>query len=85
MSDIKIGDIVARKSYDSDIFFRVVEIQVRDNVRNFIIKGVSYRIQADAPESDLILINEYNELKKKECEVFGKSKEVHTIHYRKIL
>lgn len=65
MSDIKIGDIVARKSYDSDIFFRVAEIEERDNVRIFIIKGISYRIQADAPESDLIPINEYNELKKK--------------------
>ena len=54
MSDIKVGDIVARKSYDSDIFFRVAKIEERNNVKVFIIKGISYRIQADAPESDLV-------------------------------
>ncbi len=55
MGELKIGDIVARKSYDYDVFFKVVGI-VNSGKENIIkIKGISYRIEADAPESDLEL------------------------------
>ena len=53
MSDIKVGDIVARKSYGYDIFFKVVNITEVGNDRIITLKGISYRIEADAPESDL--------------------------------
>lgn len=64
MSKIKIGDIVARKSYGKDIFFKITDI-ISDGYESvFTLKGISYRIEADAPESDLEVqsensINEY--------------------------
>lgn len=66
MANLKIGDIVARKSYGYDIFFKVVDIK-NDGKENVItLKGITYRIQADAPESDLIVqpdakVREYTE------------------------
>ena len=53
MSGIKIGDIVARKSYGCDVFFKVMDIKERNGERILTLKGISYRIEADAPESDL--------------------------------
>jgi len=58
MSELKIGDIVARKSYGFDVFFKVVEIAEVDGERIATLKGISYRIEADAPESDLELQQE---------------------------
>lgn len=55
MGDLKIGDIVARKSYSMDILFKVVNIIGEGDKRTVILKGLDYRLQADAPESDLIL------------------------------
>lgn len=53
MSELKVGDIVARKSYGYDVFFKVVDIR-NDGEQDIItLKGISYRIEADAPESDL--------------------------------
>ena len=52
------GDIVGRKSYGKDILF-VVEKIIRTN-NNFsyaILKGLTYRIEADSPTSDLELIS----------------------------
>lgn len=55
MSQLKIGDIVARKSYGYDVFFKIVDI-VDNGTENIItLKGISYRIEADALESDLEL------------------------------
>lgn len=53
MSELKIGDIVARKSYGYDVFFKVVNITNNGGENIISIKGISYRIEADAPESDL--------------------------------
>jgi spore coat assembly protein len=53
MSNLKVGDIVARKSYGHDIFFKVVNITQARAERIVTLKGISYRIEADAPESDL--------------------------------
>jgi spore coat assembly protein len=66
MSELKIGDIVARKSYGYDIFFKVVDITGRKGERIITLKGISYRIEADAPESDLEIqpenrVREYRE------------------------
>lgn len=55
MSEIKVGDIVARKSYGCDVFFKVVDIRNDGEEDIVTIKGISYRIEADAPQSDLVL------------------------------
>ncbi len=54
MGEIKIGDLVARKSYNRDILFKVVEIiNQSGRERVYILKGVNMRIMVDAPETDL--------------------------------
>lgn len=55
MSTINIGDIVVRESHGQDIYFTVIDIQNKDSVRPvYILKGMFYRIAADAFEDDLI-------------------------------
>lgn len=54
MGRIKVGDIVARKSYGYDILFKVVDVKNNGKENVVTLKGITYRIQADAPESDLI-------------------------------
>jgi len=60
MDDLKIGDIVARKSYGKDIFFKVVDIKENEEEVIATLKGISYRIEAEAPESDLEKQTEQN-------------------------
>lgn len=55
MSNLKVGDIVARKSYGLDILFKVTDIKENGGEPIVTLKGIDYRIQADAPESDLIV------------------------------
>lgn len=54
---MKVGDIVARKSYNKDIVFKITDI-IFDNKgeKIAILKGVAFRIIADAPLNDLELI-----------------------------
>lgn len=53
--DIKVGDIVARKSYSFDILFKVHDIVFgKDGSRTIFLKGLNYRLFADAPESDIV-------------------------------
>lgn len=59
MGGLKIGDIVARRSYGYDIFFKVVNITNNGPDRIVTLKGISYRIEADAPESDLLVQPEH--------------------------
>jgi spore coat assemly protein len=59
MEELKIGDIVARKSYGCDVFFKVVDIENNEDEKIITLKGISYRIEADAPESDLELQPEH--------------------------
>lgn len=53
----KEGDIVGRKSYGSDILFSITKVN-RDHV---LLKGLDYRLLADAPLDDLL----FPSLKKK--------------------
>ena len=56
MSEIKIGDLVARKSYKCDILFKVVDIINQSGKETvYILKGVNMRILVDAPGEDLEL------------------------------
>ena len=54
---MKVGDIVARKSYNKDIVFKITDIIVDENGKKIaILKGVAFRIIADAELSDLELL-----------------------------
>jgi len=56
MGILRIGDIVARKSYGLDVLFKVANIQKGENGENIAtLKGMTCRLEADAPESDLML------------------------------
>lgn len=53
--DIKKGDIVGRLSYGKDILFyvdRIIKIKNGEKIYA-ILKGIQYRIEADAPLDDL--------------------------------
>ncbi len=63
---LKIGDIVSRKSYGSDILFKVVDIKREGGNKIAVLNGLCFRLEADAPETDLVIRNEeyvrnYNE------------------------
>ena len=53
MPQFKVGDIVARKSYNYDVLFRITNI--RGEIYDLI--GITVRIIADAPVYDLRYIN----------------------------
>ena len=62
--DIKVGDIVARRSYGFDILFKVHDIVTNKETGTIIyLKGLHYRLFADAPESDVVKVpmNRVNE------------------------
>ena len=50
---LQTGDIVARRSYRQDIFFRIVDVQTRGIARVALLKGLNLRLLADAPLADL--------------------------------
>ena len=59
MKKIKKGDIVSRNSYQNDILFYVEKIVKAENRGKVaILKGITIRIEADAPVDDLELPNE---------------------------
>jgi spore coat assemly protein len=72
--NIKVGDIVGRRSYDCDMLFRVVSINDDDTVELY---GEDYRLVADAPLQDIVIIN-INEKKAKR----SKTKEKEDTSYR---
>ena len=55
---LKKGDIVSRLSYDQDIAFFISDIIKIDNEVIAILKGLTIRIEADAPLYDLRLLEE---------------------------
>lgn len=59
VDNLKVGDIVARKSYGMDILFKVASITNGEKGRVIVLKGITYRIEADAPETDLVLQPDY--------------------------
>jgi len=58
MGKLRVGDIVARKSYGCDVFFKVADIRNNGKEDIVTLKGISYRIEADAPASDLEIQSE---------------------------
>jgi spore coat assemly protein len=48
------GDIVARKSYSTDVLFKITDITVDEaGVKHAVLRGIDVRLFADAPLSDL--------------------------------
>lgn len=57
MEEIKKGDVVGRKSYNKDIFFKIIDIyQENDKKKYCKLKGIHYRLLADSPLEDLIKV-----------------------------
>ncbi|MCX8129461.1 MAG: sporulation peptidase YabG [Clostridia bacterium] len=55
MYEFQIGDLVARKSYGGDIHFTITDIDALNRSKAvFLLKGLYYRIEADAYSDDLI-------------------------------
>lgn len=85
MCGFKVGDIVARKSYGYDVFFKVVDIKEGPEGNILTLKGISYRIEADAHETDLVLQTEQrvNEYRSKCCRsIEDKSHDIYAARYR---
>lgn len=61
MYELNEGDAVTRKSYNNDIVFEIKKIYIKDDEKVAILHGITIRIEADSPISDLELI-------RKECE-----------------
>ena len=94
MSKIRKGDIVGRKSYGKDIYFKVSNIIEKTNGKIAILNGLVERIEADSPISDLEIIpkeeirNRLNNLNKsleKRVNIEGKKRSNEKIVSGKIL
>lgn len=76
---MKIGDIVARKSYNKDIIFKIIGFSTDEKGNTIaILKGVAFRVIADAYLDDLELVEEPN------LREVLMDKNVETILYRSI-
>ena len=54
---MKIGDIETRKSYNKDIIFRITGFSIDNkNEKIAILKGVAFRVIADAYLDDLEIV-----------------------------
>lgn len=91
MKTIKKGDIVSRNSYQNDILFYVEKVVRSDNRGKIaILKGLTIRIEADAPISDLEIPQEtrikesLNKIKEK-IEIVENISNRNVISYGKIL
>ena len=74
MRNIRKGDIVGRKSYGKDIYFKVVNIIEIKNEKVAILNGLFERIEADSLISDLEIIpkNMVNERLEKSSKIINK-------------
>lgn len=56
---MNIGDKVVRKSYDKDIIFKIIDIEIDDEGnKKYLLKGLNIRIEADSIEDDLEISND---------------------------
>jgi spore coat assembly protein len=54
---INVGDIVGRKSYHSDIYFKVIGLRGEGENALALLKGLDVRLLADAPLADLVPVS----------------------------
>lgn len=55
---IKLMDIVGRISYNCDILFRVIDIKEENGKKQAVLYGEDFRLIADAPYDDLVVIDQ---------------------------
>ncbi|PKM88252.1 MAG: sporulation peptidase YabG [Firmicutes bacterium HGW-Firmicutes-12] len=53
-TQVEAGDLVARKSHNNDILFKVIDIKDADKGKHALLRGVDVRLFADAPLEDLV-------------------------------
>lgn len=53
LESLAVGDFVVRKSHDADVIFKIVAVEGR----SALLRGVCFRIMADAPVEDLIKVD----------------------------
>jgi spore coat assemly protein len=75
MMNIKVGDIVGRRSYGCDMLFRVVSIN--NQTKKAKLYGEDYRLIADAPLQDIVIVNGKEQKQKR-----SKTKEKEDTSYR---
>ncbi|WP_406677442.1 sporulation peptidase YabG [Moorella sp. ACPs] len=81
MNNIKPGDIVARKKYGKDIFFKVKSLIITDTGETTaILRGLDVRLVADAPLEDLELQPAEKVLHYRHCDI-----QKHSLCFRRIL
>ena len=61
--EIKLNDIVGRHSYHCDILFRVIDFREDNGQKLAILFGEDFRLVADAPYKDLVVINQNERMK----------------------
>jgi len=61
--EIKLNDIVGRHSYHCDILFRVIDFREDNGQKLAILYGEDFRLVADAPYKDLVVINQNERMK----------------------
>ncbi|MDP4085437.1 MAG: sporulation peptidase YabG [Bacillota bacterium] len=64
--NIKLMDIVARRSYNCDILFRVIDIREENGQKYAVLYGEDFRLIADSPYEDLVIINPNDRVKRKQ-------------------
>ena len=55
---INIMDIVGRESYNCDLLFRIIDTKEVNGKKIAILYGEDFRLIADAPYEDLVLVNQ---------------------------
>ena len=71
MKQIKKGSIVARKSHNKDVLFKVTKIVKTNNGYIAMLRGIIERVEADSPINDLEIVetrvvkDEFDKLNKK--------------------
>lgn len=64
---IKVGDIVARKSYDCDLLFRVMDIHGNEHNQTIVLLyGEDVRLMADAPIHDLEIVDRQEQMTRRQ-------------------
>ncbi len=59
--ELKVGDIVARKSYNGDVFFKIDEIfRTASGEARAKLRGLGVRLLADSPVEDLVKVEGAN-------------------------
>ncbi|MEH7108281.1 sporulation peptidase YabG [Bacillus sp. JJ1764] len=61
--EIKVNDIVSRRSHNCDLLFRVIDLQHTNGQHIAILYGEDFRLIADAPYGDLVKVNQSEILK----------------------